>query len=202
MKKLIKWIKDYGYAYRFTAIVVAAVLVFAVSLIVHYASIVNPDYVAVVVTEDETLLTMQADAINTQLEQYGDDLNGDGRVKVELLYVTLADIDTNPNAYAAYQTMLATEISGERWGLVAFDEKAYRHMTELELLKAEDYQNEAGELNAWKWKGSRFYHEVNDISQIRTDLYFAARVAPEGASEKVRAAAENGKTLLERISAE
>lgn len=201
MKKLINWVKDYGYAYRLHALAVVIVLALVISLIVHYASIVEPDYVVVVATEEETLLAMQYEAINTQLEQHGDDINGDGKVTVELLYVTLADIETNPNAYAAYQTRLAVELSAERWGIIAFDEKAYQHMLELELLKDSDYRNEAGEFTAWNWKGSRFYNDVNDISENRADLYFAPRIAPPDASEKVKNAAENGSALLERIIA-
>lgn len=199
IKRAVDWVKNYGYAYKVTAIVAVAVLAFVISLVVHYASIVDPDYVVVIAVEDSLMVNQQHEAIKTQLEQYGDDINGDGKVVIEQLYISLADINTNPNAYAAQQMMLATELSGDRWGIIAFDKSAFKRMADLELINTADYTDAAGKINAWQWNGSAFFNQVFGISETDAELYFAARVAPEGASDKVVRAAENGAELLKRV---
>lgn len=199
--RISDWVKNYGYAYRLMAIGIVVAATIVISFVVHYATMVSPDYVVVATTADDNLVPSQYGAIRTQLEQYGDDLNGDGKVVVELVYATLYGNVNNANAYAAERTVLSTEMNGDRWGIVVFDENAYHEMVKSSLLEEGAYQNENGEITAWNWEGSRFYQEVMEISETDASLYFAVRNVPEGASEKVRQAAENGRTLLERVAA-
>lgn len=203
MKKIFvrvrEWIKNYGYAYKITAIVVAVALVIGIYLIVHYATMVTPDYVVVMTTQENNLIASQRTALKTCLEEYGEDLNGDGKVVVELAYSTLFGNENNANAYGAERARLSVTMNEDRWGIVAFDPGAYQYMKKVGLLSKGMYQDTSGNFTAWNWKDSQFYHDVNAISEIKMDLYFGIRQAPEGASEKVQAAAKNGNSLLERV---
>ncbi len=193
------WIKNYGYAYKVTAIVIAVILVIAIYFIVHYATLVHPDYVVIVTTQDDNLIVSQQNALKTCLEEYGEDLNNDGKISVEVVYATLWGNQNNAHAYAAERTRLSAEIYADRWGFVAFDAGAYDYMQQFKLLPQGEYQDESGAFTVWNWKGSQLYEDVNAIAETTTDLYFGVRNVSEDASDKVRQAAENGKELLERI---
>lgn len=193
------WIKNYGYAYKVTAIVVAVVLVIVIYLIVHYATMVTPDYVVVMTTQENNLIASQRTALKTCLEEYGEDLNGDGKVVVELAYSTLFGNENNANAYGAERARLSVAMNEDRWGVVAFDPGAYQYMVQVALLPMGIYQDVSGKFTVWNWKDSQLYQDVNAISETDVDLYFAVRQAPEGVSEKVKQAVKNGNALLERV---
>lgn len=203
MKKIFisirDWVKNYGYAYKLTAVVAAVVLGIAIYLIVHYATLVNPDYVVVVASQENNFIVSQRNAMQACLEEYGEDVNGDGKVVVELFYATLYGNEHDANSYAAERTRLAVELNAKRWGIVAFDGEAYEYMQQAELLPQGAYQDDEGNFSAWNWKESKFYRDVNELSETNAELYFGVRDVPENAPEKVRQAAENGKKLLERV---
>lgn len=197
MKKLLGWVKEYGYFYKITALVATAVLCLAVYLIVHYATLVIPDYTVVIAAKGESLMISQQEAIRESLEKYGEDLNGDGKVAVEILYSALYTDRSNANAYGAEVARLSAEINSDRWSVLIFDSEAYLKMQEMKLLKDDSYKNADGTFSAWNWKGSGFKEEVYKKSATDADLYFASR--EPGGNEKTDKRSSEGVQLIERI---
>lgn len=96
-------IENFWYHYRVhTLVALLAFVTLAVS-VVQCSTKPDYDYKIVVATRSITLSTIQIDDIKKELEQYGEDLNGDGKVNLLLVDCTL------DSSFSDYQNQLAKQ---------------------------------------------------------------------------------------------
>lgn len=128
-----KW-ENFWYYHRLHVLIAAAVVLLAAVFIAQSLQTVKPDYTVGMITStacsDSTI-----DALQTAMQKYGKDLNGDGRVTVQINQYTIAPSDSgtssglsgvNPEVQAAMQTKLVADLTTGTSIIFITDDASFR----------------------------------------------------------------------------
>ena len=127
-------IENFWYHYKYHSIALIIVFVTLAVSITQCSLKPDYDYKIVVATRSMTLSTIQLDAVKSELNRYGEDVNGDGEVNLLLVDCTL---DGNTSDY---QTLLAKQ--QKLMALLMTDTEAMLFLTDDKCLEWIDSLNE------------------------------------------------------------
>lgn len=127
-------IENFWYHYKYHSIALIIVFVTLAVSITQCSLKPDYDYKIVVATRSMTLSTIQLDAVKSELNHYGEDVNGDGEVNLLLVDCTL---DGNTSDY---QTLLAKQ--QKLMALLMTDTEAMLFLTDDKCLEWIDSLNE------------------------------------------------------------
>ena len=191
------------YHYRalicFGLFVVAA----AVFVIVQTVTQERPDYricmAAMTYVPDEIVASMEI-----ELEKYGKDLNGDGKVSVEIQSLNVApeQVMTNGMAAMGRQTVMA-HIASRNVAVFAFAPEYYALMEDMMEDGSTFFAPINGDETYYDWKVLEFAHSKWDgISAeieklIPTDMYIGVRNMGDDLSDSEREMVQSGTALLQ-----
>ena len=115
MKKIFNWLKNYLYYYKFRIIVVLIVAAIAGFAIFQAATREKYDY-SVYICISKTAMSEFNRSIEAACAQFGEDVNGDGKVNVQVIDLSYDFSDPKSQA-ALYKTTLlgAKEITGSAY---------------------------------------------------------------------------------------
>ena len=171
--KFIKWLKSYWYYYKFHTLAALFVLIVVGVLIYQGVTAVEPDLCVYWLTRDpvafETETTSQ---LEKRIADYTGDLNGDGKVRVEVVTYLIGDEYKNNR-----RSEFVTEYVGGGIMLMICDDYAMRYLIDetydgknvAELTDATSYDG-----RAWNMKGSSFA-DCDELKYLNYDLYFTLR---------------------------
>ena len=121
-----KW-ENFWYYYKIHVIVILAGCCLVGAFIYEMATKINPDYEIAVLTTQSPPVDF-ADVFGKELEQYGYDLNGDGRVSVQINSYVLGGEDddmVDPNQQMASVTRFTVDLSEGSSIIYITDEESF-----------------------------------------------------------------------------
>lgn len=196
--KLIYWIKNKSYAYK-TAFIVGGIAIFlAVFFIVDIVNAPKYDYDILVAT-NERLLSSQQEIIAEEAQKYGEDLNNDGKILVNIVYCYL-NSEAGPNEFAAASTKFATQMRLNDWCIMLFDSKTYYTYVTEGGVQVENLDDLGAEGQQWNWSGSLFYKDASEKTDLPENLNFSVYAQEKASSdEKIARKISQNKQLLKNI---
>lgn len=200
------WLENFWYHHKIGILIGGFLLIVAVILVAQMVNRERPDYTAVLVTEN-ALLPDEVTYLEQVLVKYGEDVNGDGEVVVQIQSLFLggkqyANQDTNAQAL---QTQLIVgdtllyiyEPAYEKLFTAVGRDNAHCFLTELPLT-AEGMQEDK---LSWNWAGHTLREQDAVLATFPRDLHFGVRYAiPD--DEESAAEREQLLKLLEAFATE
>ena len=196
-----KW-ENYWYHYKWATIGGVFAVVVVVFLIVQAATINRPDYQMLLVTE-KAYLEQQLEPLEQALAKYGQDVDGDGEVEVQIINAYMGKKNST-EYYTNSQVLQAHLISGDLM-LYVWEPAYYESFMEMISQSADEGYRFLASLpaadgmlddnTAWNWADSARHKEVDSIGVLPENLYFGVRNA-KGTAEKSAQMYEQGLALL------
>ncbi len=176
------WLENVWYHHKVGILIGGLALIAWVFILVQTLTRVHPDYNAVMVTET-ALLPQEVDYLEGVLAEYGEDLNGDGKVVVQINNLYLGGkVNTNQNANAQSLQMqlvmgdtllyLYEPMYAERLTAVGSD-NAHCFLTELPL----DTNGISEDKLSWNWAKHPRREQDVFLKEFPQDLCFGVRYA-------------------------
>lgn len=176
-----KKVENFWYYYKWRVLVPAFVVIFFGIAIIHQiVTHVNYDYKVMLVTNDFVPDTYGASGVNelenlkSALEMYGRDLNGDGKVNIEVLFVSSRQ--NSVDSFLGARTKLMTAVQLGEVMLFISDEVMFEELVGAGV--AEPVETPEGEADGFNWKDSEF-RKAEGLERFPDDLYFTVRVISE-----------------------
>mgnify|MGYP003308820794 CR=1 FL=1 len=193
-----KW-ENFWYHYKWAVIAGVCAAVLLAVLLGDALSKDNPDYTLLLVTERD-YLPASLQPMQTYLEQYGTDLDGDGKTEVRIITCHLGTVDsgTTTDQYTNFQVLQSHLIAGDvmlfafepqyfQWFVKTMDEQEYQFLSPLET----DGAGVAEDGLSWNWKDNTKAQEAvkqSFIPQLNVGLpeklCFGVRVASGTAARR------------------
>lgn len=193
-----KW-DNYWYHYKGRTFLIAfLVVVFGVTGW-QFVTKERPDYV-VMMAFDKTISADIVYCVEDFLAPYGEDLNGDGKVIVDVYDVSAS---SNPDAQKANATKIIAELQNGEIMLFIVDDVYFDKLHDLEVFE----QNEKfTDLDSYAYclRGTPLEDALNGVQDkfINHDFYIAKRVVKGTSFEKVEKSVKSEKesvALLDRL---
>lgn len=193
---------NFWYYYKMHTIIGAVIALALIIGCAQCATRVEPDY-KLLLAVDDTATDEIIEAISTHFEQFGEDLNGDGRVQVDVIDATTG---YSADTVAAQSTKLMTELQMGETILIISDRHYYDKLTEFQMFEAVDWLPDMGG-TAYNWRDTPLADDVNEASggKIEQDIFIGKRKIKGTDFEKVErsvAADEAATKLLKRAISE
>lgn len=124
MKKIFNWLKNYLYYYKFR--IIAAVIALAIAAVAIYQAATREKYdYSVYLCISETAMSEFNRSIEASFSQFGEDVNGDGKVNVQVIDLSYDFADPKSNDAMSKTTLLGGELSSGGHYIFLYDEKYY-----------------------------------------------------------------------------
>ncbi len=200
------WLENFWYHHKVGTLIGTFALVALTILIVSTVTRERPDYTAVMVTENG-LFPDEVTYLEGILAQYGEDINGDGKVVVSINNLSLGgQVYANQQANAqALQMQLITgdtllylyESTYEQRLTAVGQDGAHCFLTELPF--SDDGVSE--DKISWNWSGNTHREQDVILARFPKDLHFGVRYAVPDDEESAEEYAQIMK-LLEAFATE
>lgn len=193
--------ENFWYYYKWRILVPLFILVFfAFAIINQVLTHVNYDYKIMLVTNDFVPDTFGAGGVNeldnlkSALKLYGRDLNGDGKVNIEILFVSSKQ--NSVDNFIGARTKLMTAVQLGEVMLFISDQVMYDELCKLGV--PEPVETPEGEAKGFNWKDSELRRTAG-LERYPDDLYFTVRVISENI-KNVKGIEEKQEQALELLN--
>lgn len=184
-----KW-ANYWYHYKWLTIGCLAGVIVLVILIVQMVTVDRPDYTLLLVT-NKAYMPQQTEALERFLEQYGEDIDGDGKVEVEILECYLNKADTQ--TYYANSQMMQVHLMAGDVMLYAYEPELYEQFMSTDAMKEAQFFTPLGtdadglaeDGTYWNWKDDPRITGDEVLSAFPEELYFGVRQSTGTAKDSV-----------------
>lgn len=204
-----KW-KNFWYHHKPFIILGAIFLAIGLLLLVQILT-ANPDDYSVVVVTKDPLIPTEIDALEAYLAACGVDLDGDGRVEVNVKNLTPTYYDEfAPGVGAADNDQLQAQLASGDVMLFVFDKASYQGFTDtIDDVTSEGYTffapvettnaNYDAAQHYWNWNGDARIAQ-SGLAGLPEDLYFGVR-QPSGMASGNKSVAlyEDGLVLIKNL---
>ncbi len=199
-----KW-DNYWYHYKWLTLGCVAGAVVLVILVVQMLTVDRPDYTLMLVT-NKAYMPQQIQALEQWVAQYGEDVDGDGEVEVEILECYLNKAD-NQTYYANSQMMQVHLMAGDVM-LYAYEPDLYEQFMSADALKDAHFFTPLGEGIAglsedgtyWNWKDDARVTGDATLSTLPKELFFGVRQSTGTAKDSAEMH-DQGMRLMEALIA-
>ena len=173
------WLENFWYHHKVGVLIGGFSLIVLTILIVNMATRVHPDYKAVLVTENG-LLPDEVTYLEGILAQYGEDINGDGEVVVNIKNLTLGNGVNQSANMPALQIQLVTGDTllylyepafEQRFTAVGSDNTCL--LTELPFSDESVSEDKV----SWNWSGNTHREQDVILGRFPKELHFGVRFA-------------------------
>ena len=184
-----KW-ENFWYHYKWVVIGILAGAIVLTVLIVQMANRDDADYYVSLVTNEPVTLEQKA-LLQLELAKYAEDVDGDGKVEVQVdnLYLNPKDKALTQQVYANSQNLTVHMAAGDRLFYI-FEKETYDDRIRQLLSDGSTFcapiELEASGLvesgSCWDWNGSAL-EQTKELKGLPDHLYFGVRNA-SGTAEK------------------
>ena len=173
--KLAKWLENYWYYYKWRTLGAVFILFVITVVVVSTVTAVSPDYKLLLITKTP-MLASQRDEMSACLAGYGKDLNGDGKIKVDIVYADLSDLQPYKEL-TANQALLASQLMLKDWSLIVTDDACRDYVIQNNMSKGsiDGYSPDGDVKSAWNWENSALFTRVNNVIEVPSSLWFFER---------------------------
>ncbi|MGN0115646.1 MAG: hypothetical protein ACI396_09985 [Acutalibacteraceae bacterium] len=131
MKKIFNWLKNYLYYYKFRIIIVLIVAAIAGFAVFQVATREKYDY-SVYLCISKTAMSEFNHSIEASFAQFGEDVNGDGKVNVQVIDLSYDFSDPKSDNALSKTTLLGGELSSGGHYIFLYDDRYYeKTLTEM-----------------------------------------------------------------------
>lgn len=124
-------VANFFYYYKWVIIIAAVAVALVTYLIVQIATTVKPDIsVTVIATDRGSELILRSSQIETALEQFCPDFNGDGKIRVGITPVDLGAEQSDGQYYIAQMTLFDSELMDGEGCIIVSEERFFDFMLE------------------------------------------------------------------------
>lgn len=204
------WLENFWYHHKWKVILGGIFLAIGVFLLVHTLSRTEPDYLICLVSMQEVDVRAN-ERLEEILEQYGEDLNGDGKVVVEVQCLNVSngtESAVNPSAVTNQQAVLGHMMAKDvdLWAIapeyyttsirsaLGDESQFFLPLTAMQEVPGVD---EAGVY--WNWEGLSLLQTDAELSTLPETLYWGV-ANWENANDEDRARAADMLRLLEKFA--
>lgn len=188
MKKIFNWFNNYFYYYKFRIIIVLIVAAIAGFAVFHVATREKYDY-SVYICISKTAMSEFNHSIEASLAQFGEDINGDGKVNVQVIDLSYDFSDPKSQNALSKTTLLGGELSSGGHYIFLYDDKYY----EKTLTKMFECQEGLTEHDgtAAKVSGDALEYIKAGLTAVNFDpesvpeMYISLRKAPDENSKQM-----------------
>ena len=188
------WVENFWYHHKWTFLGGVFLLVILIVMVVQLITRDTPDYHIVMMTK-QAYLQLDLDALEDLLAQYGEDLDGDGKVEVTIQNCRIAK-DTNQQYDSSFQIVQAHLMAGDVMFFM-WDEGAYDLFMESVSNTSEAQAQENVFLTPLPsmdgvWAEERVYDWTGDgrrfgvLENFPETMYFGVRAATGTAAGSVQ----------------
>lgn len=189
-------VANFWYYYKMHTIIGAIIALALIIGCAQCAGRVEPDYKILLAVDDVATDTI-VQAISTHFEQFGEDINGDGKVTVD---VVDACTGQTSDTVAAQSTKLMTELQMGETILIITDRHYYDKLSEFQMFEAVDWLPDNGG-TAYNWRDTPLADAVNKASggKIEQDIFIGKRQISGTDFEKVERSIKAEKAAVELL---
>lgn len=175
-----RW-ENFWYHHKVAFFLILFAVVLLVVLLVHTLTRNEPDYRVLLMTEN-AYTKEELSALTALLEMYGEDLDGDGEVEIQIQNCVLGkDVDTTQNS--SYQQVQAHLVAGDilffMWEPAVYEDYMEKlanvsdaGMDFLTTIPV-DSEHLLEEGKVWSWKGDS--RPIPELQERSPELYFTVR---------------------------
>lgn len=193
-------LENFWYHYKWHTIAAVAAVIVLTILIVDMATKTRPDYTIVLATQNY-ISSAATDKLKSELEAYGRDINGDGKVVVQFDTITFSSNDYQ--AGTANQMKFAAHLSARDILIFIVDKKTYQDAIAIHEkdgykffapigVEVEGLEDDG---RYWNWKDSEL-RKLQDMNGMPEDLYFGVRDMSGSEDKKSKEMYEQSMELL------
>lgn len=188
-----KW-QNFWFYHKWHVIIGAAILLVTGILIGQAVSRPNPDYRLAIAT-DSYIPDSAVELLEQELGKVGKDLNGDGRVLIQVDALYLGNGENISQMEMANKTKLMAYLASNEPLFWAMTPQIYEdlllQMSDGDLFQALELQADgiSEDGRYWDWKGSELL-QAEEMKGVPEDLYFGVRTVNESKEKQVEAQAE------------
>ena len=133
-KGLRAWLENYWYHYKWATIISAFLIAVFIFTFIQFITRESPDYV-VMTAFDRYVPSEITDVMSAELAKYGEDLNGDGKVIVDIYDVSTSD---NRSIQQSNVTKMMAELQRGEIMLFIVDGTYFDKLNELEVFEKDE----------------------------------------------------------------
>lgn len=187
---------NFWYYYKMHTIIGAVIALALIIGCAQCAARVEPDY-KILLAVDDTVTDEIIEAISGHFEQYGEDINGDGQVSIDVID---ASTGYSTDTVAAQSTKLMTELQMGETILIITDRHYYDKLTEFEMFESVDWLPDMGG-TAYNWRDTPLADAVNEASggHIVQDIFIGKRRVSGTDFETVEKSVNADKAAVELL---
>ena len=194
-------VQNYWYHYKWHTIIIGFIVVVFGFTFIQFITKTQPDY-KIMTAFDKYMPYSVTQTMGEYLENFGEDVNGDGEVVVEIY-----DISTSPDKQiqTSNSAKLMAELQNGEIMLFIVDEYYFDKLNDIEVFeKLADFNAKDG--FAYNLLGTTFADAINTIEPeyVVNDFYIAKRVVKGTSFEKIEKSVEfekQAKELLDKFIA-
>ena len=171
----IEWkerLSHFWYYYKWPVMITALVVIILAFFTVQCANRTKADY-SVVLYLNQSVSLEQRIALQEMLARSGEDINGDGKVEVEVFDVSFSNKETNTNVVSANRIKAMGQMSLSDTMIYITDEVRFPEYKEYDLFQQLGWLPDR-EGYAWDWQGSELELTLTEFG-LPEHLYFALR---------------------------
>ena len=171
----IEWkerLSHFWYYYKWPVMITALVVIILAFFTVQCANRTKADY-SVVLYLNQSVSLEQRIALQEMLARSGEDINGDGKVEVEVFDVSFSNKETNTNVVSANRIKAMGQMSLSDTMIHITDEVRFPEYKEYDLFQQLGWLPDR-EGYAWDWQGSELELTLTEFG-LPEHLYFSLR---------------------------
>lgn len=165
-------LSNFWYYYKWPTLITALIVAILTFFTVQCATRTQADY-AVVLYLNQSVSYEQRAALEEMLARSGEDINGDGTVKVEVFDVSFSNKETNTNVISANRIKAMGQMSLSDTMIYITDTVRFPEYKEYDLFSQLDWLPDQ-EGYAWDWQGSELEQTLTQFG-LPEHLYFSLR---------------------------
>lgn len=193
-------LENFWYHYKWHTIAAVAAVIVLTILIADMVTKTKPDYSIVFATQNY-VSSAATDKLKSELEAYGRDINGDGKVVVQFdtIVFSLSDYQVN----TANQMKFAAHLSAKDMLIFIVDKETYQNAIAIHEKDGYKFFSPIGvEVEGledggryWNWKGSEL-RKLQEMVGLPEDLYFGVRDISGSTDKKSKEVYEQSMELI------
>lgn len=177
-KSFLHWLDNFWYHYKWWTLFALFLLIVIGSGIYFAVTDIKYDYNIAYVTYSPISMT-QMDKFDKEIAKYAEDVNGNGKVDVNVQYYNMGTINDDLNGHVSNLVNLQSDINNAQSTIFIVDKEAFEFIQKnYKCFGNQDgsYADQSMDLEklGWNWSGTALYGKMSYYG-FPEDLYFVVR---------------------------
>ena len=188
------WWENYWYHHKWATIIVTFLVAVFVFTFIQFATRKQPDYI-IMTAFDRFVPSEVTDVIASEFASYGEDINGDGEVIVEIYDVSTG---SNSDTQQSNRIKMMCELQNGEVMLFIVDDTYFDTLSDLKVFETDPDLFTDKDSRAINLRDTKLTERINEVypGYIGSDYYIAKRVVGGTSFEKVEKSVKSEKNSV------